>query len=125
VDAVASWPVLGIAGAILSLITALITALATISLNQAKTEAVRKDAQKSKADTAEVFNKIANDWTTRIVQSNERLDARIALLVTVVENLTDAVDHVAPLLEPLAGDPVAAAKVHDLNTAARAARLAI
>lgn len=108
-----------------SALLGLIPGLLLLSVNRANATKIHDEAGKERAETADIFNKIAGDWTQRTTAANERLEQRINDLVGVVESLTDAVDRVTPLLESIADSPEDTANVRVLSLANRRARRAI
>lgn len=89
----------------------------------------RADVDRSKAQTAEIFNKLATDFAQRNADYVAKLELRIQQVVIALENLTDAVDQVVPLLVGLATPDVVPEemidKITDLRRANHQARLAM
>lgn len=116
--------VAGLAGAMASLLIALIQAVSKFSTNRAEATKISTDSKNVEADTAEVFSRLAAEWTQRADARVAKLEKHIENLVCAIENLTDAVDGVTPLLESSVtpSTPDAADKVVALRLASRAAR---
>lgn len=85
----------------------------------------RADTGNTNADTAAIFNKLAAESAARDAVRQERDDKRIAKLVEALENLTDAVDRVNPMLERLTSNDSEVDEVRKLRTVNSVARLAI
>lgn len=119
-----SW-VAALIGAGGSALLGLIPGLLLLSVNRANATKIHDEAGKERAETAEIFNRLAGEWTTRAAKANEKLEGRISELISALENLTDAVDRVTPLLEAASESPETSERVHVLRLANRGARRAI
>jgi hypothetical protein len=112
-----------VAGAGVSLIVAIISAITKFSINKATATKISVDAgsvkQTTDAATAEVFNRLAAEWTLRADLRVESLEKRIGHLCDAIEILATSVDHVVPLLEEAYPD---SQRVTDLKLANIAAR---
>lgn len=113
-----------IIAAAVSLIGALIGAVSMFSVHRATATKTVTEAEGVEANTAEVFSRLAAEWTQRADARVEKLEQRIGHLVTSIEELTEAVDGVLPLLESSVSEstPEAAENVVALRMANRAAR---
>lgn len=105
-----------------SVVTALVTILGNGLFGWAKG---RADTDNSKADTAAIFSKIAAESAARDAIRAARDDKRINKLVEALENLTDAVDRTAPMLERLAANEHEVDIARKLRAVNSVARLAI
>lgn len=108
-----------IAGAAVSLILGIIGAISMFSVHRATATKTVTEAEGVEANTAEVFSRLAREWTERADEQVEKRDKRIDTLVAAIENLTEAVDK---LLESTVIAVPAATEVVELRLASRAAR---
>jgi hypothetical protein len=92
-----------ISAAAVSLLVAILGAITKFSINKATATKISVDAgtvkQTTDAATAEVFNRLAAEWTLRADLRVESLEKRIGHLCDAIETLATSVDHVVPLLE--------------------------
>lgn len=114
-----------ISGAIGALLIALVGAVANFSTNRASATKLTTESKNVEADTAEVFSRLAAEWTQRADERAERAEARfdkrVGELVEAIDRVAMAVDRVAPILERIA-DPEELADVVELRAANRSAR---
>lgn len=89
----------------------------------------KADVDRSKAETAEIFNKLAADFAQRNAEREAKMELRVQKLVIALDGLTDAVDQVVPLLVTLASPdvvpPETIEKIKALRKANQQARLAM
>lgn len=112
-----------IISAAIALIGAIVGAIAGFSVHRATATKTVSESEGVEANTAEVFSRLAADWTKRADAQVDKLTKRIDTLVAAIEDLTDAVDGVTPLLESVAeATPDTAEKVVALRLANRSAR---
>lgn len=117
-----------IAGAISALLVALVGAATGFSVNRATATKLGTEARKGEADTAEVFTRLAAEWTQRADERAAQAEARsrkqVEELVGALDRVVAAVDRVTPLLERIAEHATAeeTAAVLELRSATRAAR---
>lgn len=104
------------------LLAALVGAFAGFTVQRATATKLATDSHHVEANTAEVFTRLAAEWTKRADDRVDKLDAYIAQLVAAIETLTEAVDNVAPLLQAaVVQEPESAEKVAQLAAASRTA----
>lgn len=112
-----------VAGAGVSLLVAVVGAITKFSVNKATATKISVDAgvtkQTTDAATAEVFNRLAAEWTLRADLRVEALEIRIGRLVDAIEVLASSVDHVVPLLEDAYPDNQRVENLKLANIAAR------
>lgn len=111
-------------GAVSALAVAVVGAVAKFSTNRAAAVKLSSEATTQDAAAAEVFTRLAAEWTIRADARVQVLEERIFELVGAIEGLTEAVEGVTPILErvtPLE-DPEMLGKVIQLHQASRNAR---
>lgn len=113
-----------LAGAAATLLIAIIRAIFKFSVTRAEATKLSSEATSQDAAAAEVFSRLAAEWTIRADQRVAKLEDRIHDLIGAIESLTEAVEGVTPILErvtPLE-DPELLGKVIQLHQASRNAR---
>lgn len=119
-------------GGLFTLVNALLVPLLSVKVTSAtaaklisESEKLGSEGDKSKAEAAEVLSRIAGEWTSRILESNKRLDRRQASLEAVLERLIGSIESIEPLLSRITGTPDEVDKVTQLRVVTREARLAV
>jgi hypothetical protein len=113
-----------LAGAVVPLLIAVVGGIFKFSTTRAEATKLTSEASQGDAAAAEVFTRLAAEWTIRADARVRTLEERILDLIGAIESLTEAVEGVTPILErvtPLE-DPELLGKVIQLHQASRNAR---